>query len=329
MAHNLNIDEKTGEASLYLLKEKAWHGLGQVAEEAKSSEEVIKIAHLDWDVIKSPNFVQIGEDFMKCGSISTVRSDNGAVLGNRLTNDYTVVQNSEAFKFMDSLVVNASDIKYETAGALGKGEVVFVTAKLPGYLRIGKSDDVIDKYFILANSHDASSQLTLFFSLIKPVCNNTLSAAMRQCTNRVAVRHTASIQQQLELGRKLMEMSLTYSDALQGVLTRLAEVRVDEKYVKDFAYGLFLTPEEIIRLADDELGTRKLRTINEILESFELAPGQDEHKGTALNLFNGVTSYLQNVKTYRSQDRKFKGLNLGGEESLITQKAFNTLFQLV
>ena len=56
MAHNLAFDEKSGEAALYLLKEKAWHGLGQVVKEAKTSKEVIKLAHLDWEVKKTPTW---------------------------------------------------------------------------------------------------------------------------------------------------------------------------------------------------------------------------------------------------------------------------------
>lgn len=330
MSANLNI-ASNGEAALYLLKEKAWHGLGQVVEEAKTSEEVIKLAHLDWQVAKTPNYIKVGDTYVPTGSISSIRTDNNAILGNRLTDRYTVMQNEEAFKFMDSLVICDRDIKYETAGALGKGEVTFVTAKLPGYLRIkGAKDDVIEKYLIMANSHDGTTPLSIFFSDVRVVCNNTLSAAMRSFSNKIILRHTSSISARLEEGRKLIDLELSYAKELEEVLNQLAKTKVDEVYSKQFVNGLFMTPDELKALAKGEpMSTRKTNLMDEVYAAINTAPGQQQHQGTALHLYNGVTSYFQNVKSYRSDSRKMAGINLGGEESLLTQKAFNTLLQLV
>ena len=328
MSANLNI-ASNGEAALYLLKEKAWHGLGQVVEEAKTSEEVIKLAHLDWSVAKTPNFIKVGDIYVPTGSVSTIRTDNNAILGNRLTTRYEIMQNSEAFKFMDSLVICDKDIVYETAGALGKGEITFVTAKLPGYIRIkGAKDDVIEKYFIMANSHDGSTPLSVFFSDIRPVCNNTLSAARLNCTNKVILRHTSSLHDRLDEGMKVIGLELAYAKELEEALNHLAKVRVDEKYIKDFVNGLFLTKEEMKALAEGKLTTRRDNLMQEVYAAINSAPGQNMYEGTALHLYNGVTSYFQNVKQYRSDSRKMMGINLGGEESLLTQKAFNTLLQL-
>ena len=33
MAHNINFNEQTGEHSFFSVKEKAWHGLGQIVED--------------------------------------------------------------------------------------------------------------------------------------------------------------------------------------------------------------------------------------------------------------------------------------------------------
>jgi hypothetical protein len=47
--------------------------------------------------------------------------------------DYEVVQNKDAFTFFDA-IVSGEGIIYETAGALGKAERIFITAKLPSYI---------------------------------------------------------------------------------------------------------------------------------------------------------------------------------------------------
>ena len=56
MAHNINFNEQTGRYSFFSVKEKAWHNLRQIVEQYPTSEEAIKYAGLDYEVVKSPLF---------------------------------------------------------------------------------------------------------------------------------------------------------------------------------------------------------------------------------------------------------------------------------
>jgi len=88
---------------------------------------------------------------------ATVRTDTEQVLG-IVGNDYNVKQNMEAFKAFD-VIVGGDGTMYETAGAPGKGERFFITAKLPSYLRVGK-DDIIENYIFTTSSHDGTASIT-------------------------------------------------------------------------------------------------------------------------------------------------------------------------
>lgn len=160
MSHNLNFNERTGRYSFFSVQEKAWHNLGQTVEDYPTSGEAIKHAGLDYEVTKSPLFIKgkgigINDD----GSIredtaiavpnrfATIRTDTNDVFG-VVGRDYRIVQNREAFAFFDAIVGGDDGILYETAGALGSGERIFITAKLPGYIRVGKGDDVTEKYIV-------------------------------------------------------------------------------------------------------------------------------------------------------------------------------------
>ena len=155
MAHNINFNEQTGKHSFFSVKEKAWHGLGQIIEQYPNSSEALKFAQLDYIVEKRPLFTYDNENNIADEDVeikipeievpnfyATMRTDNETVLG-VVGKDYEVVQNVDAFSFFDS-IVGGDGIQYETAGALGKGERIFITAKLPGYIKVG-NDDLIEQ----------------------------------------------------------------------------------------------------------------------------------------------------------------------------------------
>jgi len=69
MGHNLNFNEKTGKYSFFSVQQKAWHGLGQIVTEYPTSEEAIKHAGLDYEVVKSPLFTKGSGIVENSGSI--------------------------------------------------------------------------------------------------------------------------------------------------------------------------------------------------------------------------------------------------------------------
>ena len=94
MAHNIHFNEQTGKHSFFSVQQKAWHGLGQIVEQYPTSEEAIKYAGLDYDVVKSPLFtkgsgiietangIEIGSTELEVPNyFANIRTDNNAVLG--------------------------------------------------------------------------------------------------------------------------------------------------------------------------------------------------------------------------------------------------------
>src|SRR5690606_2549976 len=235
--HNLNFNEHTGRYSFFSVKEKAWHNLGQVVNEYPTSAEAIKHAGLDYEVVKSELFTRgrsltvgdsgeliEGADIAVPNYYANIRSDNNAVLG-VVGKDYHIVQNKDAFAFFDAIVGGGDGIAYETAGALGNGERIFITAKLPGYIRVGKGEDVTEKYLFLTTSHDGSGSITAAFTPIRVVCQNTVNAALRNMSNVVRIKHTAGAKQRLEDAHKVMGLADTMSGQLEGIFNQWATVR--------------------------------------------------------------------------------------------------------
>lgn len=182
MAHQINYNQQTGKHSFFSVKEKAWHSLGQIVEACPSSSEAMKYAGLDYTVEKRFLFTLSNEyQSVQLNSVhaeikvpdfyATLRTDTEQVLG-VVGKDYHVVQNIHAFEFFDSIVGGKEGIRYETAGALGNGERIFITAKLPEYIRVGK-DDLIEQYLFLTTSHDGYGSITAAFTPIRICCQNS------------------------------------------------------------------------------------------------------------------------------------------------------------
>ncbi|QEM12444.1 DUF932 domain-containing protein [Mucilaginibacter rubeus] len=336
MAHNLFYNEQTGKTSFFSVKQKAWHGLGQIVADYPTSAEAIRFAGLDYTVEKRPLFTNVlendltnGEDLGKIAVpnfYATVRNDNNSVLG-VVGKDYEVVQNADAFQFFDAIVGGGSGIQYETAGALGKGERVFITAKLPDYIKVGRAD-LIEQYLFLTTSHDGFGSISAAFTPIRIVCNNTLNAALRNQTGAIKIRHTASANDRLKQAHTLMGISNTMATELEELFNHWTKVRITDKQVKKLIQLAMAPNKEVISNLELGLLDKLSSTYTNIVDNaFAYAMGNETQQmettaGTLFGAYNAITGYYQNVRNFRDGDAKFKSI-IEGTAKQRAQVAFN------
>lgn len=336
MAHKINFNEQTGKHSFMSVKDKAWHNLGQIVTDYPNSKDALIFAGLNYNVEKRKIYTHDGDlakepdflirDIEIPNYQATIRTDTNQVLG-VVGKDYEIVQNIDAFSFFDS-IVGGDGIQYETAGALGNGERIFITAKLPSYIKVGK-DDLIEQYLFLTTSHDGYGSITAAFTPIRIVCNNTLNAALRNHSNAIKIRHTANAKERLAAAHQVMGISNQLSDQLDGIFNHWAKVKITDDEVKKLIQ-LALAPnkETIQNLKSgnrDDLSAYFESMCNSAYEYAMVNESQqlETTKGTLFGAYNSVTGYFQNVRTYKDSESKLKSLLYGGIGQMRTQKAFN------
>ncbi len=332
MAHNIYYNEQSEKHSFFSVKEKAWHNLGQIVQDYPTSAEAIRHAGLDYEVEKRKLFTPAFEDtnIEVPNYFSTIRTDNNTVLG-VVGKDYQIIQNRDAFSFFDS-IVGDDGILYETAGALGKGERIFITAKLPNYIRVG-NDDLIEKYLFLTTSHDGSGSITAAFTPIRIVCANTLNAALRTQTNTVRIRHTSNAKQRLEQAHKVMGISDNLSMQLESIFNNWAKVQITDYELKKLIQSALVPNKEVLKTIqngkEDELSTCFINMVDNAFEYAMSNPSQlmETTKGTVFGAYNAVTGYFQNVRSYKDDEAKLSSLLMGGTGQLRTQCAFNLCYE--
>ncbi|MDB5144565.1 MAG: alpha/beta hydrolase [Mucilaginibacter sp.] len=328
MAHNINYNEQTGKHSFFSVKEKAWHNLGQIISDYPTSAEAIKHAGLNYHVEKRPLFTYDTENFTGDPDtdiiipeievpdfFATVRTDTDEILG-VVGNDYEVVQNVNAFDFFDAIVGGKDGILYETAGALGKGERIFITAKLPDYIRIGR-DDLIEQYLFLTTSHDGYGSITAAFTPIRIVCQNTLNAALRNHSHSIKIRHTASAVDRLKQAHQLLGVTNLLANELEEVFNNWSKIRITDNAVKRLIQVAMAPNKEVLQNLQngkiDELSTNYNNMVSSVMEYALINPTQQEvtTKGTLFGAYNAVTGYFQNVRNYKDDESKFKSIMYG------------------
>lgn len=304
MAHNFK--DKGSNTSFVSRKEIAWHKLGKVVD-SMTSKECMTLAGLDFEVGLAPLVALVNnpilvEESKKTnivtkinstlyrskeveGSFATYRTDTNEVFG-VVGSRYEVIQNIEAFEFFDS-IIGEGHAYYETAGALGNGETIFLTAKLPSKLIVGKED--IDKYLLFTMAHDGSSSVQVMFTPIRVVCNNTLSAAIQSTQNKVTIRHTKNARKRLEVAKEILGLTSVQSGKYEEVFNLFTKTKITDKVFKDFIDVVFNFESK-----DEQLSTRSENKRNSILEYYEVGVGQEGIQGTLWGAYNTVTGYLQN-----------------------------------
>ncbi|WP_367866988.1 DUF932 domain-containing protein [Pedobacter sp. WC2423] len=339
MSHNLNYNELTGNHSFFSVREKAWHGLGQIVEDYPTSAEAIKFAGLDFTVEKRKLYTPDSGQFNFNNPdewiysqievpdfFANVRTDNDQVLG-VVGKGYQIVQNVDAFSFFDEIVGGANDIKYETAGALGNGERIFITAKLPDYITVGRND-LIEQYLFLTTSHDGSGSINAAFTPIRIVCNNTLNAALKSQTNAVKIRHTSSAKDRLSTAHKLLGISNRMTNELGDIFNHWSKVSITDKEVKKLIQIAMAPNREVLHNLEkgktDLLSTAYLNIVGDVYKYAMSNPTQqlDTTAGTVYGAYNAVTGYFQNVRKFQNEEDKFRSI-VEGTAKLRSQTAFD------
>lgn len=335
MADNINYNFATKTHSFVSAVEPAWHRKGTVLPDRFTADEAIKYANMGYIVDKA-KLQAIVPDKAIIGSIktlpiddhfATVRTDTNQVLG-VVGSRYEVVQNTEAFAFFDAIVGEKKAI-YESAGVLGNGEIIFLTAKLPTNIVL-PGDDIIDKYLVFTKGHDGTTPITALFTPTRVVCANTLAVALGNGSHKVVIRHTKSAQARINEAAKLMGLVNKAADNTADVIQAMVKVTINDEQLADYISLVFLTEEERKRLAltgdhrTAEISTRTIGVMQDIYNFAFDGVGQDmvATKGTLFGAYSAVTGYLFNRKTYKNDDVRLQNLIFEGTDYKLNSKAF-------
>lgn len=265
-----------------------WHNLGTIVEEAPTSADAIRLAGLDWRVEQKPLFLEDGTKIE--GNFANVRSSDNKPLG-IVGNKYKIVQNSDAFEFTDALL--GEGVRYETAGSLKDGKVIWLLAKMPETVEI--LGDKVEPYMVFTNTHDGSGAVRVCMTPVRVVCNNTLNIALNRAKRVWSARHTGSITNRLDDARETLQFAKQYMDATKETFEELHKIKIDE-------FTLYRVMNNLIPITEDMTDRQKdnQREIrDDIIFRYSEAPDLKVLDKTGARLVQAVADTTSHMEPFR------------------------------
>lgn len=222
-----------------------WHGLGEIIKDAPTSEDAIRIAGLDWDVIPKPIYDEFGRELP--GYKVNIRSSDNMALG-IVTDRYKVVQNREAFAFTDELL--GQGVRYETAGSLASGKRVWMLARMEN---TWLAEEEISPFMVFTNSHDGTGAIRVAMTPVRVCCENTLNLALKTADRHWSCVHKGDIMSKLEEARFTLASAERYMKALEEEFGELKLKKVTDKQVEDMT-------DKLLEIEFNNLFNKALKT---------------------------------------------------------------------
>jgi phage/plasmid-like protein (TIGR03299 family) len=297
MAHEI-----TSTDNIVLHREKAWHGLGTVVEEAPTTEEALQLANMDWNVNQTMGVrggTSNGDTFHSDKWVLNVRSDTSEVLG-CVSENFSPIQNTELATFCEELSMD-SVVKVESAGSLLGGRKVWFLLKTDSF-NVGPNDDPVTPYILVANAHDGSLSFTGMTTSVRVVCNNTLSWAMQGSGKVFSYRHTSKLHSRLPAAKIAMRKALVGKQDFVDACNHLRNVTMTGEQVQAFFLDMYAkVVDPIVKMnsaertnaeESDRRYNNALSNIYDMSMTFDME--HDVAGATYWNAFNATSRWLQN-----------------------------------
>lgn len=286
--------------SMAYLGQTPWHGLGHKLEQAATVDEMTTAAGIDWAVEQVPTFALINGEYVEISERKAiVRQTDSKILATS-SNEWKPFQNKELMEFFREYA-EAGACTLETAGSLHGGKTIWALANINKGFALNGGRDKVDGYLLLSNSHAPGSAIRVMTTMVRVVCQNTLSMAHGAKNDSYRQSHmrefdVSAAKATVDLAREQMGHHEDEAKALHSL--KLSTHDVIKVLAKHFQ------PD----MADDfnvQVLTHNPNAQSEIMSRvlWSVAKGPGAEPDNAWGVLNGYTHYADHVAGKTAESR--------------------------
>ncbi len=331
MAHE--IETQNGKASFASFREPAWHGLGTVFTEEKTTGEMLSAASLDnWNVrlegLTPPAHLVSDKDYqyvLRTNPTDNTQTDILGIVGER----YHVMQNEDLFSFGDNILDGGG--RWETAGSLKGGRVVFGALALERETVLDPSGvaDKIKTYLLINTSHDGSISIQASITPVRVVCANTLNLALGSVKRKngikqsFKIRHTQTASGRIQVARETLGLAHKYMDSFDIMAKAMIEKEISAKTFNEIILMAYPKPE-----TDTKQVVTKWENKVNLINDIYTGEFNGMIAGNAWGAFNALSERLDWHRTSKSGNNESILASASGFDS-VTNAEKNRLLKIV
>ena len=222
--------------------------------------------------------------------VANYRSDNNQFLGMVHPKDYKVVQNCDAFDFIDEL----PNFTFEKVGMFSGGKKMFVVGKSNEQIAIDGSDDLVNFYLTFLHGHDGKSGIRFILCPVRMFCMNQLNLMLQTADFKYNIAHTGDIQFKLAQIQRAIADSRNYVTGL----TQTIDTMINTKATKSIEQLTL----ELISVEDTDttlITSRKEEARQTIITLYNDKPDLQNYKGTQFGVISAVSDYISHAQPKR------------------------------
>lgn len=268
----------------FLDKEKLHTGFGEVIVNAKSYDDVLAQAGLNWTVSAHPVYTEVnGKQIEVPGSNIIVREADEKPLG-IVSDRYKIVNNADAFAFTES-IFNSKEIEFIRGGSYRGGSSTWLEAKITGEYSILGDD--IDCYLIFMNSHDGTGSVKCMIVPERIACSNALNIPLRDQSRHWRCVHSGDPMKKIDEASEILLAGSSYMNALNRECEMLQSIKISDSQVLQFINRLFPINDEMSDKQKENQESRRGQLLSVFLSKEDLF----EFGSTGYKFISAVADY--------------------------------------
>lgn len=276
----------------YAARTPIWNGLGQDISRCTTVEEALEQSGLDFTVHQEDIQTSADCPIPLEGYKANVR-DDGTPLG-IVSTRYRVVQNRDAFAFLDDLA--REGMHFVRAGGLQHGRKVFILGRMPD--RYIMSGEHISPYIVFINSHDGTGSIKVLMTPIRMICLNMLNLALRNATRSWSAVHSGDVSGKLEDARNTLFYAHRYMQELGGATEVLRQISLSDSKVKELTETLIPTRDQMSPVQIKNIHRQR----SDLLERYFEAPDLTLLDRSAYRFLNAVADHANHADPLRRRE---------------------------
>ena len=228
-------------------RQPAWHRIGKVMDADMTVTQAMQHVDVGFEISTMPTYITLPDG-------TQVATDHNAIVREPVADDnqyrvlsvvggqWTPIQTRDLANYLDPI---SEKYPVETIGALGHGEKLFITLDAGESAIAGEHHKL---YYLITDHRDGTGALTIAFTPVRVVCQNTLTTGLSSAKVSVALKHNKMIKADTQWYIRLFNNMLTSQDQVIAQMERLAHFSVEEDDVSKVLNVAYPEPSRPRRL---------------------------------------------------------------------------------